>query len=608
MLSNYRVYRYDKLDSPSVTAGDAAVLIGAQSGRFPDLGYTIPGEMGGLWAGERKVCDGFFFAIDDVPLETADACEVHPVSTSFHYRMQAEALHVVRRQIIPDGVSGCVVELTIENLRNVPRMAEVSFTVRTEVLTVAAAKGEDGLELGRDVAEYDEKTQAFYARDSRNPWHAVWGAEKPHRVLHADLPRQVYGFGNSLGKGVNGRLFYRLRIPASGQATMRLFVLGGYPSRSRAEDALAMLREKAEALIAAKQARVAKMMGESDATLPDAQMERCFNWAKIYCDDMTRALPRGGCAMLVDLPEHMTLFGEGFAPAMGALLPMGGAKKVQEMLRTLVRLSEEAQLAPGRLARCVTLGGKVVSAGTAKESAQFVDLVRRVLLWTGDKAFAMDMLSATGLCVSYLRRFTRSFEDVQSDIRAELRRALTAQAYILRMAGADDSAMLAAADKISEQPLPETLEADTPLSHQAMWHAQKDHVEQMVGCLKRMASMGAPGLPGALRGENDEPGAILTARAAAGFVWPMMEGLFGIHPDAYEKKIAFAPHVPIGWDGWKLDNLIVGGAKVSLAAERVSPSRVKYTVLIDEDGWTLSAMGQAYTLVANVPLALEMGD
>ncbi len=608
MLSNYRVYRYDKLESPAVTAGDAAVLIGAQSGRFPDLGMTIPGEMGGLWAGERKVCDGFFFAIDDVPLEAADACEVHPLATAFHYRMQREELHVVRRQVIPDGVSGCVIELTIENLRNAPRIAEVSFTVRTEVLTVAAARGEEGLELGRDVGEYDEKTQAFYARDSRNPWHAVWGAELRHRVLHADLPREVYGFGNSLGKGINGRLFYRLRIPAGGQVTMRLFVLGGYASRSRAEDAIAMVREKAEALIAQKEARIAAMMEESDATLPDAQLERCFNWAKIYCDYLTRALPRGGSAMLVDMPEHMTLFGEGFAPAMGALLPLGGAKKAQDMLRTLVRLSEEAQLAPGRLARSVTLSGKVVAAGGAKESAQFVDLVCRVLKWTGDRAFARDMLPATGLCVSYLRRFTRSFEDVQADIRAELRRAIVAQAYILRMAGSDDSQMAAALDKLPREEAADTLADNAPLGYAALWHARRDHVEQMIGCLKRMARDGAPGLPGALHSENDDPNAILTARAAAGFIWPMMEGLFGVTPDADEKAIAFAPHVPIGWDGWNLQNLAIGGAKAAFGAERISPSRVKYTVTIDEDGWTLTARGQTYALCAGVPLTLEMGD
>ena len=111
MRSDYRVYRYEHLEAPVVTAGSAAVLIGAQNGLFPDMGYTVSGEMGGLWAGERKVCDGFFFAIDDVPLTQADACEIHPALTAFHYRMQKEQLHVVRSQFIPDGVGGRFSEL-----------------------------------------------------------------------------------------------------------------------------------------------------------------------------------------------------------------------------------------------------------------------------------------------------------------------------------------------------------------------------------------------------------------------------------------------------------------------------------------------------------------
>ena len=32
MLSRYRVYRYDQLDAPVVTAGTGAVLIGTQNG------------------------------------------------------------------------------------------------------------------------------------------------------------------------------------------------------------------------------------------------------------------------------------------------------------------------------------------------------------------------------------------------------------------------------------------------------------------------------------------------------------------------------------------------------------------------------------------------
>lgn len=48
---------------------------------------------------------------------------------------------------------------------------------------------------------------------------------------------------------------------------MRLYVAGGYPSRSKAEEALAMLRENAETLKAQKQTRIAKLMENSAATL-----------------------------------------------------------------------------------------------------------------------------------------------------------------------------------------------------------------------------------------------------------------------------------------------------------------------------------------------------
>lgn len=608
MLSKYRVYRYDQLESPAVTAGTNAVLIGAQNGLFPDMGFNVEGEMGGLWAGEKKVCDGFFFAIDDVPLLCADACEAHPVQTAFHYRMQQEELHVVRRQFIPDGVKGCVIELTVENLRDRARMVEVSFTVRTEILTVAAAQGRDGMELGRDVGEYDENTQAFYARDSRNPWHAVWGADKESRVLQADLPHSVYGFGNTLGKGVNGRLFYRMRVNAHEQKTMRLFVAGGYSSRSQAEDALENLRENAEAMVKEKEARVYAMMDESDATLPDAALERGWNWAKIYGDWLTRRLPQGGMALCADLPEHPSLYGEGFAQAMGALLPLGGAKKVQEMLRTLVAIGEEAQLPAGRLAKRVSRSGRILQVGGVKESALFVALVHQVLLWSGDAQFAQDMLPMAGLCVSYLRRSTRNFEDVREDIACETRLALEGHAYILRMTGADDAACRQELGKLPAPREQEALAPNAPLGAAALWHGRQGHVEQMVGCLTRMAKVGQPGLPGAM--ESREPGVLIASRSAAGFIWPMASCLFGLAPDAGSKTIAFAPHTPIGWDGWKVENIAIGDAKVTVKSERVSPSQCRYTIMVSESGWQVkTSKDGAQTLTAiDGAISLIMGD
>lgn len=584
MLSNFRVYRYDQLESPAVTAGSDATLIGAQNGLFPDMGYTVPGEMGGLWAGGMKVCDGFFFAIDDVPLVCADACRAHPAATEFHYRMQEQELHIVRRQMIPDGVPGCVIELEVENLRSRARMVEVSFTVRTDILTVAAARGEDGFELGRDVGEYDEKTQAFYARDSRNPWHVVWGADAGSRALQADLPAVVYGFGNTLGKGINGRLFYRLRVGGGECAAMRLFIAGGFASRSKAEDALALLREGSERMMQEKLSRLDETIQLSFARTPSERLSRCWNWTKIYSDWLTRSMPRGGKALCADLPEHPSLFGEGWAQALGALLPLGKGQLVQEVLRTLVKISTDAQLAPGRLARSVSLSGRVMQVGGLKESAQFVCLVRKTLLWTGDRQFAQDMLSMTGLCISYLRRSTRAFDDVREDIRALAGEALEAQAYILSLTGADGSECLRESEKIAvcAQDAPAQ---DAPLEAVIRWHGEKGHVEQMIGGLEKMARSALPGLPGAVRTQDCESGVLLAGRTAAGMIWPMTDGLFGLKPEAAEKTLYFAPHTPIGWDGWALERVRIGDAEFTVKSERVSPSMAKYTLRTDAEGW-----------------------
>ena len=607
MLSEYRVYRYDQMQTSAVTAGTHAVLIGAQNGLFPDLGFNVEGEMGGLWAGEKKVCDGFFFAIDDVPLVCADACEVNPAATAFHYRMQEQELHIVRRQYIPDGVDGCVIELTIENSREKARMVEVSFTVRTDILTVAAARGEDSMELGRDVGEYDEKTQAFYARDSRNPWHAVWGAELKNRVLQADLPQTVYGFGNTLGKGVNGRLFYRVRVGGGEQMTMRLFIAGGYASRSQAEDALAYLREHAQELIEKKEARLAGLMEKSRAELPDSMLARSWNWTKIYGDWLTRELPRGGLGMCIDLPEHPSLFGEGFAHAMSALLPLGGGEKVQQMLRTLVAIGEEAQLAPGRLAKRISRSGKIRQIGGVKESALFVSLVHRVLRWTGDTNFAREMLPTTGLCISYLRRATRNFEDIRKDIAYETQLAIAGQAYILRRCGEDASALDAALSAFAAAE-PEPMKEGAALHELAAWHGRVGHVEQMIGCLRQMATAGMPGLPGAMKAE--ENGVMLSARSAAGFIWPMTDSLFGVKPDAADKTISFVPHTPIGWEGWKVENMTIGSAKMSFVSERISPSQCRYSITCDEPGWNVIVMecGAGKVCPIEGEISLVMGD
>jgi len=47
--------------SPYVTAGNRLYAVGHQDGRFPALGWHVPGEMGGIWDHPIKLFDGFVF-------------------------------------------------------------------------------------------------------------------------------------------------------------------------------------------------------------------------------------------------------------------------------------------------------------------------------------------------------------------------------------------------------------------------------------------------------------------------------------------------------------------------------------------------------------------
>ncbi len=187
------------------------------------------------------------------------------------------------------------------------------------------------------------------------------------------------------------------------------------------------------------------------------------------------------------------------------------------LLRTLVDVSAQAQLAPGRVARSVSLSGRVLQAGGERESAQFVALVHHTLLWSGDRAFAADMLPMTGLCVNYLRRSTRGFEDVQEDMLAQVRAALVGHAaYVLKLTGADDAAARALLDKLPAEPEQGEIAPNATLAERARWHGEHEHVEQVIVCMEQMAASAAPGLPGSVRTEDAAPGVLLQAREAGG--------------------------------------------------------------------------------------------
>ena len=77
------------LQSPYVCAGDQAYMVGHQDGTFPDLGWHVTGEMGGIWAHPIKLMDGFLIQLSEGEKQTclsqADTFLNYPLANKHIY-------------------------------------------------------------------------------------------------------------------------------------------------------------------------------------------------------------------------------------------------------------------------------------------------------------------------------------------------------------------------------------------------------------------------------------------------------------------------------------------------------------------------------------------
>ena len=608
MLEAYRTYKHHHLEDPVVTAGDRLYILGTQDGLFPDMGRALPGEMGGLWANDLKLADGFFLALDDVPLTRCDAFSAHPLGNTFHYRLTEQGLHLVRSQFVPDGFSGCMVEVLLENLRPVPRTAELSFTLRTDLLP--AQYPDDPDELGRDVGEYDPVLRAFVARNSRNPWHVAWGADAQMPVLLQDQPKEVYGFGNTQGKGMNGRMFYRIALPPSGQASVRLYIVGARAARSQVADALAQLRGQADALRTDKAARLSRLAAGAHARMPDAALTEAWNSARFGYDQLARRTPRNERALGTALPEQPGWFGGDLMQSLSGLLPLGGFEVFEETL-TALRDASQAHRGDGSVVGALLSDGRTATPGGLAQTARFVCLAWRGYQWTAHEAFLRDLLPFLVQNMRWLAQRTGDFGEQPSalpedaDTCALLRAACDTFHRILRALRLPTEAAHAA--RMQRLSAPDDARPDS-LAALACWHGERVHVEQMLGCVQQLAAAQQP--RATVSSRLDAEGNCMSAQDLGAMLWPLARYLFGLVPDAPRRTLHWQPRTPIGWEGWSLREVRIGEAVFTLTSSRLTQGTAAYTIATTTPGWQVmvSAEGEERTHALEGTLQLVLPD
>ncbi|HSI70199.1 MAG TPA: hypothetical protein VK941_08195, partial [Gillisia sp.] len=122
--------------SPYVTAGNRVYMVGHQDGSFPDLGWHIPGEMGGIWNHPIKLMDGFDAAIkigtENFTLDNASKFINYPTANRHIFDVR-EGLTVERWQFVPDDTEGIVVQFILQNNSEDEMDLDFSFLGRVDL-------------------------------------------------------------------------------------------------------------------------------------------------------------------------------------------------------------------------------------------------------------------------------------------------------------------------------------------------------------------------------------------------------------------------------------------------------------------------------------------
>jgi glycogen debranching enzyme len=110
---------------------------------------------------------------------------------------------------------------------------------------------------------------------------------------------------------------------------------------------------------------------------------------------------------------------------------------------------------------------------------------------------------------------------------------------------------------------------------EAMWY-----VDKIVQTFDRVT-------PGSISEMMPDHGCFTIAWTSYGIVLPLIEHVFGFHPDAANKTVVLTPHLPSGWEDMSIERLPIGTNLVSFSRARTAKG-VVYDVESSEDGWSFT--------------------
>ncbi len=375
----------DYLNTPFVAAGDKLYLVGHQNGSFPDLGWHIAGEMGGIWNHPIKLMDGFTMGINNGEtywcLDEATSFTNFPFGNLHEYQL-GERLKVTRFQFVPDGENGMIVEYRIENNSYLDQVLNIDFSGLVDLRPTWLSERQ-GVEDGVDEITWEEKPEAFVGRDPSNSWYVFFGADRRDQIsigidTRCDAPRK--------GNGQKAMISSQIELKKGEISTLQFYIAGSHQSWEKARETFELLKENATDLLQTKIARYDSIRALVDITVPDQEIQELYTWMKYTTDWLIRDVDGMGRGLSAGIPDYPWWFGADNCYSLQGLLATGQHEEVISTMNLLVKLSTSVN-GTGRIMHEASTNGEVYNPGNLNETPHFIYLIWKMYQWTGDRSY-----------------------------------------------------------------------------------------------------------------------------------------------------------------------------------------------------------------------------
>jgi len=391
--------RSEYLGSPYVTAGDKLYMIGHQDGTFPDIGWHVKGEMGGVWHHPIKLMDGFEVSINTdgstTKLDMADEFENFPFGNKHIYNTFSNELSVERLQFVPDGKNAVYVEYLFSNKTTRKLNIELELTAISNLRPVWLGE-RTGMVDGKDKPVYDKENNFWIAKDSLNPWFVVYGSGqkgKPSDIVASKPDKPNASVTNTK---------YQIEIAPGSEFTFPFIIAGSSKSETEAVNSFKEVSANSYSLVSEKSERLLNIDRKSKITLSDKDLETTFRWLKYNTDWLVSDVDDIGRGVCAGLPDYPWWFGGDMNYTLKGLVATGQKDLVYSTIDLLHNISEKTN-GNGRIVHEVSTNGAVYNPGNVNETAQFISLIWDVFCWTGDKNFLDKYFPAVEKGLNWLK-------------------------------------------------------------------------------------------------------------------------------------------------------------------------------------------------------------